>query len=53
MSLDLNVVAQIMYLGKGEITPGKEEKVQRFGQKIADWKRDLVQSKAMKEEAAG
>jgi hypothetical protein len=42
MSLDLDVVSQIMYLREGEINPGDEEKVIRFEKKISEWKQDIL-----------
>ena len=42
MSRDLDLVSQIIYLRDGEINPGDEAKAVRCDNKIADWKRDVV-----------
>ncbi len=42
MSLDLDVVSQIMYVREGEVEPGDEAKVARYERKLFDWKRDVV-----------
>ena len=39
---DLSVIAQIMYLEDGQITPGDEERVIRFERKISEWERDRI-----------
>jgi hypothetical protein len=41
MSLDLNLVSQIMYLREGEVNPGDEAKVVRYESQLSDWKRDV------------
>ena len=41
MSLDLDLVSQIMYLREGEVNPGDEAKVARYEKKLSDWKRDV------------
>jgi hypothetical protein len=42
MSLDLDVVSQIMYLHQGEVKPGDEVKVVRYKSKLYDWKRNVI-----------
>ena len=42
MSLDLDLVSQVMYLADGDVNPGDKEKVVRFEAKLSDWKRDVV-----------
>jgi hypothetical protein len=42
MSLDFDVVSQIMYAREGEVQPGDEVKVARYESKMFDWKRDVV-----------
>ena len=48
MSLDLSVVARVLYLEEGERNPGDEEKVRRLEQKIMDWSRDVAEPRAVK-----
>ena len=44
MSLDLDVVSQVLYLREGEVNPGDEAKVvERLETKLSDWYRDVVQ----------
>jgi hypothetical protein len=43
VSLDLDLLSQILYLQEGEVTPGYEPKAVRFETKMVDWERDVVQ----------
>jgi hypothetical protein len=42
MSLDFDVVSQIMYEREGEVQPADGAKVARYKSKMFDWKRDVV-----------
>jgi hypothetical protein len=42
MSLELDLVSQVMHLREGEVEPGDEAKVVRLERKLSDWKRDGV-----------
>jgi hypothetical protein len=42
MSLDFDVVSQIMYERDAQVQPGDEPKVARYKSKMFDWKRDVV-----------
>jgi hypothetical protein len=37
MSVDLNVVREVMYLRTGEVNPGNEVRVMRLERKLSDW----------------
>ena len=41
MSLDLNRVSKIVYLGEGKVNPGDEAKVERYESQLSDWKCDV------------
>jgi hypothetical protein len=41
MSVDLNVVREVMYLRTGEVHPGDEVRVMRLERKLSDWYRDV------------
>jgi hypothetical protein len=41
MSVDLNVVREVMYLRTGEVNPGDEVKVMRLERKLSDWYRNI------------
>jgi hypothetical protein len=43
MSLDLDVVSQVLYLREGEVNPGDKAKVERLETRLSDWYRDVVQ----------
>jgi hypothetical protein len=43
MSLDLDVVSQVLYLREGEVNPGDEAKVERLETKLSDWYCNVVQ----------
>jgi hypothetical protein len=42
MSLELDLVSQVMYLRDGEVNSGDEAKVERLESKMSDWKRDVI-----------
>ncbi len=42
MSLDLDVLSQIMYLHEGEVKPGDKVKVVRYQSKLFDWKGHVI-----------
>jgi hypothetical protein len=50
--LEMSAVCKIMYHTEGYIYPGDEEKVRRYEQKIAEWKRDVFDKKPKMEGAA-
>jgi hypothetical protein len=48
MSLDLDVVSQVIYLREGEVNAGDEDNVISYEKKLADWKRDVVDGQSNK-----
>ncbi len=42
LSLQLDLVSQVMYIQYGEVNPGDEAKIERLKTKILDWKRDVI-----------
>jgi hypothetical protein len=42
MSLELDLVSQVMQLHDGEVNPGDKAKVERFESKMSNWKRDVT-----------
>jgi hypothetical protein len=45
MSLELDLVSQIMYLQEGEIIGGDEKKVEHYEREIANWQHEVINSK--------
>jgi acylphosphatase len=42
MSLELDLVSQVMNLRDGEVNPGDKAKVERFESKMSDQKHDVI-----------
>jgi hypothetical protein len=42
LSLQLDLVSQVMYIQYGEVNPGDEAKVERLKSKMLDWKRNVI-----------
>jgi hypothetical protein len=42
LSLELDLVSQVMYIQYGEVNPGNEAKIERLETKMSDWKRDVI-----------
>ena len=42
LSLQLDLVSQVMYIQYGEVNPGDEAKIERLKTKMLEWKRYVI-----------